>query len=62
MPLAIPKILVIADPSEQRELVSMLRGAGAPYDGLYYVKTATHDIQRGAYKQTFSLARNALFS
>lgn len=31
MPLAIPKILVVADPSEQRELVSQLRGAGAPF-------------------------------
>jgi hypothetical protein len=46
---------------KSRQLVGV-RGAGAPYDGLYYVKTATHDIQRGAYKQTFSLARNALFS
>jgi len=31
LPLAIPKILVVADPSEQRELVSQLRGAGAPF-------------------------------
>jgi hypothetical protein len=44
-----------------RQLVGV-RGAGLPYDGLYYVKTASHEIQRGAYKQTFSLARNALFS
>jgi hypothetical protein len=44
-----------------RQLVGV-RGAGLPYDGLYYVKNATHDIQRGAYKQTFSLARNGLFS
>jgi hypothetical protein len=46
---------------KSRQLVGV-RGAGLPYDGLYYVRTATHDIQRGAYKQTFSLARNALFS
>ncbi len=31
MPLAIPKILIVADPAEQRELVSLLRGAGAPF-------------------------------
>jgi hypothetical protein len=46
---------------KSRQLVGV-RGAGLPYDGLYYVRGVTHDIQRGAYKQTFSLARNALFS
>jgi hypothetical protein len=46
---------------KSRQLVGV-RGAGLPYDGLYYVKSVTHDIRRGAYKQTFSLARNALFS
>jgi hypothetical protein len=46
---------------KSRRLVGV-RGAGLPYDGLYYVKTVTHDIQRGAYKQTFSLARNGLLS
>jgi hypothetical protein len=46
---------------KSRQLVGV-RGAGLPYDGLYYVRNVTHDIQRGAYKQTFSLARNALFS
>jgi hypothetical protein len=44
---------------KSRQLVGV-RGAGLPYDGLYYVKSVTHDIQRGAYKQTFSLARNGL--
>lgn len=44
-----------------RQLVGV-RGVGLPYDGLYYVKSVSHDIQRGAYKQTFSLARNGLFS
>jgi hypothetical protein len=44
-----------------RSLVGV-RGAGLPFDGLYYVKSVTHDIQRGAYKQSFSLARNALIS
>lgn len=46
---------------KSRQLVGV-RGAGLPYDGLYYVKSVTHDIQRGSYKQTFSLARNALLS
>ena len=46
---------------KSRQLVGV-RGAGLPYDGLYYVKNATHDIQRGAYKQTFTLARNGLYS
>jgi hypothetical protein len=46
---------------KSRQLVGV-RGAGSPYDGLYYVKSVTHDIQRGAYKQTFALARNGLFS
>jgi hypothetical protein len=46
---------------KSRQLVGV-RGAGLPYDGLYYVKSVSHDIQRGAYKQTFKLARNALFS
>ena len=36
-----------------------LRGAGANYDGTYYVKSVTHriDIRKGEYKQTFSLTR-----
>jgi hypothetical protein len=44
-----------------RELVGV-RGAGLPFDGLYYVKSVTHEIERGAYKQGFTLARNGLFS
>lgn len=34
-----------------------VRGGGAYYDGLYYVKSVTHEIKRGEYKQSFSLAR-----
>ena len=34
-----------------------VRGGGAYYDGLYYVKSVTHDIKRGEYKQSFTLAR-----
>ncbi|HEX6747304.1 MAG TPA: hypothetical protein VF092_08380 [Longimicrobium sp.] len=39
-----------------------VRGAGTPFDGLYYVKSVTHTIQRGEYKQDFTLARNGLVS
>ena len=44
-----------------RELVGV-RGAGTAFDGLYYVKSVTHNIKRGEYKQDFSLARNGLIS
>ncbi len=46
---------------KSRQLVGV-RGAGLPFDGLYYVKSVTHEIERGSYKQSFSLARNALVS
>jgi hypothetical protein len=46
---------------KSRQLVGV-RGAGLPYDGLYYVKSVTHEIERGSYKQNFSLARNGLIS
>jgi hypothetical protein len=42
-----------------RQLVGV-RGAGIAYDGLYYVKSVTHNIKRGEYKQSFTLSRNAL--
>ena len=32
-----------------------MRGAGPAFDGLYYVKSVTHDIKRGEYKQNFTL-------
>jgi len=44
-----------------RRLVGV-RGAGYVYDGLYFVKSVTHRIKRGEYKQDFSLARNGLVS
>lgn len=44
---------------KSRELVGV-RGAGLPYDGLFYVKSVSHEIERGSYKQSFSLARNGL--
>ena len=46
---------------KSRALVGV-RGAGLPFDGLYYVKGVTHDIERGSYKQSFTLARNGLIS
>lgn len=39
-----------------------VRGAGLAFDGLYYVKSVTHDIKRGEYKQSFTLTRNGLVS
>jgi hypothetical protein len=41
-----------------RQLVGV-RGAGFAYDGFYFVKSVTHSIKRGEYKQNFSLTRNA---
>lgn len=46
---------------KSRRLVGV-RGAGTPFDGLYYVKSVSHQIERGSYKQGFSLARNGLLS
>jgi hypothetical protein len=46
---------------KSRQLVGV-RGAGAAFDGLYYVRSATHTIKRGEYKQNFTLARNGLLS
>ena len=39
-----------------------VRGAGPAFDGLYYVKSVTHSIRRGEYKQSFELTRNGLVS
>jgi hypothetical protein len=44
-----------------RQLVGV-RGAGLAFDGLYYVKSVTHKIKRGEYKQDFMLTRNGLVS
>jgi hypothetical protein len=44
-----------------RRLVGV-RGAGTAFDGLYYVKSVTHRIRRGEYKQDFELVRNGLIS
>jgi hypothetical protein len=44
-----------------RQLVGV-RGAGYAYDGLYYVKSVTHKIKAGEYRQSFELVRNGLIS
>lgn len=44
-----------------RQLVGV-RGVGLAFDGLHYVKSVTHKIKRGEYKQSFSLTRNGLIS
>jgi hypothetical protein len=46
---------------QARQLVGV-RGAGPAFDGLYYVKSVTHRIKRGEYKQSFTLTRNGLVS
>ena len=46
---------------QARRLVG-LRGAGQAFDGLYYVKSVTHNIKHGEYKQSFTLSRNGLIS
>lgn len=44
-----------------RKLVGV-RGVGMAFDGLYFVKSVTHTIKRGEYKQNFTLVRNGLIS
>jgi len=46
---------------QARQLVGV-RGTGPAFDGLYYVKSVTHKIKRGEYKQNFTLTRNGLVS
>lgn len=44
---------------KSRSLVDV-RGAGLAYDGTYFVKSVTHNIKRGEYKQSFSLVREGI--
>jgi hypothetical protein len=44
-----------------RQLVGV-RGVGTAFDGLYFVKSVTHNIKHGEYKQSFTLTRNGLIS
>lgn len=46
---------------QPRKLVGVT-GAGTAFDGLYYVDSVEHDIERGHYKQQFTLTRNGLVS
>lgn len=39
-----------------------LRGAGYSYDGWYYVKSVTHSLKPGEYKQRFTITREGLGS
>ena len=39
-----------------------LRGVGYSYDGFYYVNQVTHTIERGSYRQQFSIEREGLGS
>jgi hypothetical protein len=41
---------------QARSLVGV-RGAGASYDGEYYVKSVTHTLRPGSYTQAFTLSR-----
>ena len=54
-------VLRYGQPLKARQLVGV-RGAGLTYDGFYYVKSVTHQIKHGEYKQNFVLSRNALIS
>jgi hypothetical protein len=46
---------------QARQLVGV-RGVGYSFDGLYYVKSVSHSIRRGEYKQSFQLSREGLGS
>jgi hypothetical protein len=39
-----------------RKLVGV-RGAGFSFNGLYFVKRVTHSLERGSYRQSFTLSR-----
>ena len=44
-----------------RQLVGV-RGAGAAFNGLYYVESVTQEIARDKFTQSFHLSRNGLLS
>jgi hypothetical protein len=46
---------------KDRQIVGV-SGAGLAYDGFYFVKSVTHNIKRGEYKQSFNLSRDGLIS
>ena len=48
-------------PMDARTLIGV-RGAGRAYNGLYFVRSVTHTLGRGSWKQTFQLSRDGLVS
>jgi hypothetical protein len=44
---------------QSRRLVGV-RGVGAAFDGIYYVKEVKHHVKVGQYKQSFTLTREGL--
>ncbi|WP_328884771.1 hypothetical protein [Streptomyces sp. NBC_00299] len=48
-------------PLDARSLVGV-RGAGRAHDGLWFVRSVTHSLGRGSWKQAFQLARDGLVS
>lgn len=53
--------LAYGDVLRARRLVG-LRGMGYTHDGLYYVKSVTHTLERGKYTQHFELTRDGFGS
>jgi hypothetical protein len=54
-------VLRYGRPLRARQKVGV-SGAGLGYDGLYWVQTVTHNLKRGEYKQSFTLARDGLIA
>lgn len=54
-------VAVYGQPLKARSLVGV-RGVGLAYDGLWYVKSVTHTLARGSWKQSFTIARDGLVS
>lgn len=48
-------------PMDARTLIGV-RGAGLAYNGLYFVRSVTHTVGRGSWKQSFQLQRDGLIS
>jgi hypothetical protein len=48
-------------PMDARSLIGV-RGAGLAYDGLYFVRSVTHTLGRGSWKQSFQLSRDGIIS
>lgn len=48
-------------PMDARSLIGV-RGAGLAHDGLWFVRSLTHTLGRGSWKQSFQLSREGLVS